>query len=362
MPSIEIRNLPVNPNPLALSDILPVDPSATTTTVSNTVHDIVCAGPGNTASGLNSRTEGALNTASGAQSHAEGDNTTASANNAHSEGTGTIASGLASHAEGTNCHATGNYSHAEGNTTVASGIGSHAEGAGSTTSGNYSHVEGETNTVSESYSHIEGFSNAAASTASPGAFNHIEGANNTISGNVALCHIEGDGNLIQVSLSSPIKNSNVGGNGAICTNNAEWARGINPQGGGSTPGLNQIGIITFYNSTINATPTTLDLAGSSIAYYETYQNTAYFMTVDIVANSSAGSAIIQQKCLVSNSSGTITITNISGPTVLASTGTLGSAIFALSSSGAKLIVTVTGILATTIFWSAKIEYTSTQNQ
>ena len=86
------------------------------------------------------------------------------------------------------------------------------------------------------------------------------------------------------------------------------------------------------------------------------------MTIDVVANSTAGSAIIQQKCLVSNSSGTITITNISGPTVLASTGTLGAATFALSASGANLTITVTGIAATTIFWSSKMEYTSAQNQ
>ena len=63
--SIKIRNLTVNPNPLIASDILPVDPSATATTVSNTVHDIINCGPSNVASGTHARTIGNANTASG---------------------------------------------------------------------------------------------------------------------------------------------------------------------------------------------------------------------------------------------------------------------------------------------------------
>ena len=307
MPNIEIRNLPVNPNPLALSDILPVDPSATTTTVSNTVHDIVCAGPGNTASGLNSRTEGALNTASGAQSHAEGNTTIASANNAHAEGTGTLASGNAAHAEGNGTQATANEAHAEGYSTTASGQASHAEGQFSIASGAGSHSEGYT-------------------TLSAGDW------------------------------------SNANGLYAQSNNYNEWSRGVAKYTGSLTSGLNQAGIVLYTISTTNATPAEAFLDQSATQRFVTFQNTAYNMRVYMVANSSAGQAVITQTLLVSNSSGTVTITNIAGPTSLAHTGTLGTATFAITASSTHIIMTVTGVAATTIFWTGRIDYEAATNQ
>lgn len=136
--SIEIRNLPVNPNPLALTDILPVDPSAVTTTVSNTVANILSCGSGNSSTGNSSITPGGTNnTASGDYSIAINYGSSATNTYSYAEGYSTTSSGIASHSEGYSTIASGNYSHAGGITTTASGIAATAFGLNSIASGNY---------------------------------------------------------------------------------------------------------------------------------------------------------------------------------------------------------------------------------
>jgi hypothetical protein len=61
---------------------------------------------------------------------------------AYAEGSNTTASGLASHAEGESTTASANYTHSEGEGTYAQGINSHAQGKGSNAVGYYSHAGG----------------------------------------------------------------------------------------------------------------------------------------------------------------------------------------------------------------------------
>jgi hypothetical protein len=135
---IDIRQLPVNPNPMTLTDMFEVDPSGGGT-YSNTVQNILSCGSGNTSSGNSSITPGGTNnTASGDYSAAIGYGTTASNTYAFSQGYNTTASAIAAHAEGYSTIASGNYSHSGGYGTTASGVGAIAFGINSIAAGNYS--------------------------------------------------------------------------------------------------------------------------------------------------------------------------------------------------------------------------------
>ena len=392
MPNIEIRNLPVNPNPLALSDILPVDPSATTTTVSNTVHDIVCAGPGNTASGLNSRTEGALNTASGAQSHAEGNNTIASANNAHSEGTGTLASGNAAHAEGNGTQATANEAHAEGINTIAnqgaahaegdgttaSGTdGSHAEGQGTTASGQASHAEGQFSIASAAGAHCEGGNGTATgigshaeggSCASTGNYSHAEGLQTT-AGAVGS-HAEG---FNSVTLSTAVQShaegnnstcigpsSHAGGVAGIGANYNEWQRGIRDPS--LTGTYTAYGIIGYGGATTNATPTEIFLddnaATQRFVLYVPSTAAIYNVRVYVTAFGSAGVATFSGTGAITSVSGTVSLLATITMTQTGSSGTFGATSVTATADNVNksLKITVAGIAATNIKWVCRVDY------
>jgi hypothetical protein len=261
----------------------------------------IAIGVGTLASGNNSYSEGFYTVASGQYSHAEGTGTTASGIVGHAEGSGTVASADTSHAEGFKTLASGNNSHSEGYLTVASGIDSHAEGDNTVASGLRSHSEGYASIASGESSHSGGF-------------------------------------------------------GGSASHYAEWSRSSGLTG--------QYGIVSFYGSTTDATPTELFLDNSSLRF-TIIPDSVYSVNVMAVAVDSNGDSIewTGSGFLIKNIAGTTTAI---GATTLVSTNSdapMAGTTLVMTANNANNAIqfeaTGTGL---TVNWFVKMEYTMLGNR
>ncbi len=270
--------------------------------------------------GESSHAEGANTIASGYDSHAEGSGTIASGPSSHAEGSQTIAGGQSSHAEGANTTADSDSAHAEGSGTIASGPSSHAEGSQTIAGGQSSHAEGA-NTIASGYdSHAEG-----SGTIASGYFSHAEGDTTTAVDN---CHAEGSGaNAYLVGMHA--KKSFKDGYGQYCN-------------------------ITLYRQTTNDTkyPLWVGSTGKIIIPNNTIYN---FRVLGIGADGSGNSATYNITGVAKNIGGTVTVANIV-VTELSDDFTITGMSAEADDTNNALVITATGKAATTIKWSAFVEW------
>ena len=294
----------------ALTDDNLFEPGTGTFSIQSRFNSNVASGPssiaigvGTLASGNNSYSEGFYTVASGQYSHAEGTGTTARGIVGHAEGSGTVASADTSHAEGFKTLASGNNSHSEGYLTVASGIGSHAEGDNTVASGLRSHSEGYAAVASGESSHAGGF-------------------------------------------------------GGSASHYAEWSRSSGLTG--------QYGIVSFYGTTANATPTELFLDNSSLRF-TILPDSVYSVEVMAVAkDATTGDAKewTGSGFLIKNIAGTTTAI---GATTLTSTNSdpgLAGITLVMTANNANDAIQfeATGLGGNTINWFIKMEYTMLGNR
>jgi hypothetical protein len=97
----------------------------------------------------------------GRYGHAEGNTNTVVSDSGHAEGSNNTASAISAHAEGDHTTASGSYAHAEGSYTTASAIAAHAEGNYTTSSAQYAHAEGQYATASAQGAHASGYYSTA---------------------------------------------------------------------------------------------------------------------------------------------------------------------------------------------------------
>jgi hypothetical protein len=309
-----------------------------------------------TASNTGAHAEGFVTIASGINSHAEGRTTTASGNRAHSEGESTIASGARAHAEGFLTTAIGNESHAEGGSTIASGPQSHAEGNTTIASGDRAHSEGELTLASGDYSHAEGYATQASGiyshaqgsqTVADGAYSHAEGGSTTADGDYS--HSEGN-TTIALGFES-----HAGGFGSITQVDGEFARASYT----TLAVLSQYGILHGINNTTNATADVIQfyVGHSLVNGYVLPTNTTMSFTYQVVARNTAtgASRLITGEGLVKNISGTNTLVFGTSINNNGDAGLAGITAVPVLSTGAPTIQ-ITGLAATNINWSGRIDY------
>lgn len=284
-----------------------------------------------TASNDAAHAEGYITKATGIASHAEGQLTVASGANSHAEGNQTISSGISSHSEGFQTLSSGPISHSEGNNSVSSGTVSHAEGTGTIASGYSSHSEGDTTIASGEVSHAEGLNTRATDTAS-----HSEGYNTR----------------------STATASHSGGSGSTASHYAEWSRSSVTQG--------QYGVVSYYGTTTNTTPTEIFLDGSS-RVFSLIPNSSYSINVQAIAQDPVtgdskewtGSGF-----LIKNISG---VTTAVGATTLTSTNSDAAfatitLVMTANNANDTIKMEVTGLGGTTINWFVKLEYAMLGNR
>ena len=344
-------------------------------------------GGGNVASGDYAVAEGYQTIASGDYSHAEGNNTEvfASGQGSHAEGLSTVASEGSSHAEGVETEASGEGSHAEGIETVASGEGSHAEGGDNTASGDYSHAEGYNTIASDYSSHAEGFETVASGdgshaegvetvasgagshaeggeTEASGEGSHAEGRDNTASGDYS--HAEGS-NTIASGYSSHAEGYNTEASGnyshAEGVETVAYLPAMHAKSSGSfnTVQKMQYGSVTAILKTEDATPAELLIDGTvkMVLPSDTYMTgRAMVIAVDETNN------------LTTHWTCTFGIQNVGGTTTIVSQVvtalkddiTIGGLAITADDGDNTLVFTGTGVVATTIYWNAFIEWSEVQ--
>jgi hypothetical protein len=295
-----------------------------------------------TASNTGAHAEGFVTIASGINSHAEGRTTTASGDRAHSEGESTIASGARAHAEGFLTTAIGDESHAEGGSTIASGPQSHAEGNTTIASGDRAHSEGELTLASGDYSHAEGYATQAS-----GIYSHAQGSQTVADG--AYSHAEGN---LTTALGFE---SHAGGFGSITQVDGEFARASYT----TLAVLSQYGILHGINNTTNATADVIQfyVDHSLVNGYVLPTNTTMSFTYQVVARNTAtgASRLITGEGLVKNISGTNTLVFGTSINNNGDAGLAGITAVPVLSTGAPTIQ-ITGLAATNINWSGRIDY------
>jgi hypothetical protein len=354
--AIKIRQITTGPGS-EMTDMLPVDASATTDTFKYTISNVLSTGAGNVNSGTDSRVEGQNSLSSGIASHSEGQGTIASGNNAHSEGVATTASADGSHAEGNSTTASGPTSHAEGDNSISSGNTAHAEGSGCLASGQYCHAEGNTTTAFNNASHAEGNLTVAAGDAShvegnicqtSGVASHAEGNGTTANGPAS--HSEGQGTIANSSF------SHAGGSGVTTDLYGEWARASSV-----AVSTQKYGIASFAGITVNSVATELFLNyPTNTETFNIPSNSTWSVRVDGVASNPANgdSSNYRGSGLIKNVAGTVSLINAISITSPDQDGSLATTVLAITADNTNktLKCTVTGIALTTIEWFAKITF------
>jgi hypothetical protein len=267
---------------------------------------------------------GNVSTASGNYSSAWGNGSSASGNGSTAWGNGSTAAGNGSSAAGNYSSAAGNYSSAAGNYSSAAGNYSSAAGNGSTASGNYSSAAGNGSTASGNYS-------SAA------------GNGSTASGN----------------------GSTAAGNYSSASSDGQVADAACPQNGSS--GLGQHSRIALTRGTTEDVPATLSNSGNSsgFTFCDTDQVADYTRTAvikgTVVARESdtLGTDSAWSFAGVIRGDGSTAYSWVGGsapsPTVIAQDAGASAWAVAVTISGATIVVTATGAVATSINWVCDLE-------
>ena len=366
--------------------------------------DYAHAEGGSTASGYRSHAEGSGGNASGNYAHAEGGSGTAAGSYAHAEGSSAVASGHYSHAEGYNnkCGYAGDYCSISGTTVTISGdarsrftngenivfwnlygadgstasqqrtvtsVPSYAGGnttfsinsalnpahtygrVASQNKGRYAHAEGNANNVLSDSAHAEGSNNSVAASSTSA---HVEGDHNTVSANYT--HAEG--------YYTTASAQGAHASGYYSASNKQYQRAL-ASGRFAAAGDSQYTEIVLRRATSSDTPAELTINGSAPS--GTTENTSnrficatgktYACLVMIAARKSDGmSAFFIRQVLIKNVSGTVTLEG-SVQTVGVDINPAGWTEPAITADDANnsLVVTVTGVAATNIRWSATIQ-------
>lgn len=297
---------------------------------------------GTDATGNYAVAEGQNTTASGIAAHAEGRETDATGDNSHAEGFQTLASGERSHAEGVQTTASNTGAHAEGVLTIASASGAHAEGNVTTASGLQAHAEGFQSTASGNYSHAEGNQTSAI-----GISSHSQGELSVANG--VTSHAEG-----YASVANGLS-SHAGGFGSVTQVDGEFAMASYPTVGF----LHQFGTIHGQQSSTSTGPYYLQfsLDTSILNGYIIPTNTSMSFTYQIVARNpnTNDSRILTGQGLVKNVAGTNTLVYGAQLTTAGDASLAAIASVPIINVGAPTIQ-LTGILATDINWSGRIDY------
>jgi hypothetical protein len=223
-------------------------------------------------------------------------------------------------AEG-NSQATGDYAHAEGSSTLASGAYAHTEGYSATAAGSTAHAEGGQTAASAQYAHAEGYYTSASATAAHAS-------------------------------------------GYYSTANKQYQRAL-ASGRFAANGDSQYTELVLRRATTNATPLELTIDGA--APTGTTENTSnrficatgktYACLAMIAARKSDGtSAFFIRQVLIKNVSGTVSLEG-SVQTVGVDINPAGWTVPAITADNTNkgLVITVTGVAATNIRWSATIQ-------
>ena len=371
-----------------------------------------------TASGENAHAEGSYSTACGTYAHAEGTSSIASGSYAHAEGSSAVASGHYSHAEGSSAAAAGNYSHAEGynnkcgyagdycsisgTTVTISGdarsrftngdsvmFWSLSGAAGSTASQqktvssvpsyaggnttfsissalNPAHTSGRVASQNKGrYAHAEGNVNSVLSDSA-----HAEGSNNSVAASSTSAHVEGDHNTASANYThaegyyTTASAQGAHASGYYSAANKQYQRAL-ASGRFAAAGDSQYTEIVLRRATANETPAELTIDGAAPS--GTTENTSnrficatgktYACLIMLAARKSDGtSAFFLRQVVVKNVSGTVSLEG-SVQTVGVDINPAGWTVPAITAddTNKSLMVTVTGVAATNIRWSATIQ-------
>lgn len=229
-------------------------------------------------------------------------------------------------------------SHSEGSWTIANGTGAHVEGGYNVANGDYVHVEGYNNTATGNAAHVEGIGCVASWQRT-----HAEGSSCTAAGDTS--HVEGKNS----SSTTDGYYSHVEGNGAI-----GYLQGMHAKSS-SEENLGQYGNVTVYIQTTNDTKTNL-LISSDPSRIVIPTNTIYnFRVLGVGADASGNTATYEIKGTAKNIAGTVTVANVTATEITDDFTITGMSAEADDTNNA-LIITTTGKAATTINWSAFVEW------
>jgi hypothetical protein len=362
--------------------------------------------------------EGASTVAAGANTHAEGANSVAGGNYAHAEGSASVASGQYCHAEGGATAAAGNYSHAEGcssqcgyasdyctisgtTVTISGDVRSHfsngdsilfwslsgATGSKASQARSVSsvptyassnttfsinsaltpaHTSGRVASQNKGrYAHTEGCANVALSDSA-----HVEGSNNSVPASSTSAHVEGDHNTASANYThaegyyTSASAQGAHASGYYSSTNKQYQRAL-ASGRFAAAGDSQYTEIVLRRATADATPAELTIDGAAPS--GTTENTSnrficatgktYACLVMIAARQSDGtSAFLLRQVVIKNVGGTISLEG-SVQTVGVDINPSGWTVPAITADNTNksLAITVTGVAATNIRWSATIQ-------
>lgn len=357
-----------------------------------------------TASGTYAHAEGSYSTACGTYAHAEGFGGTASGKYAHAEGSSAAAAGHYAHAEGYNnkCGYAGDYCSISGTTVTISGdarsrftngenvvfwnlygadgstasqqktvtsVPSYAGGSttfsinsalnpahtnsrvASQNKGRYAHAEGNANSVLSDSAHAEGSNNSVAASSTSA---HVEGDHNTASANYT--HAEG--------YYTTASAQGAHASGYYSAANKQYQRTL-ASGWFAAAGDSQYTEIVLRRATTNETPAELTIDGAAPS--GTTENTSnrficatgktYACLIMLAARKSDGtSAFFLRQVVVKNVSGTVSLEGLV-QTVGVDINPAGWTAPAITADNTNksLVITVTGVAATNIRWSATIQ-------
>lgn len=357
-----------------------------------------------TAAGNYSHAEGISCTASGFYSHAEGSSNSVSGNAAHGENYSNAASGDNSHAEGyyTRCGYAGDYCSISGTTVTISGdarshfsngetilFWSLSGATGSTVSqqrnvssvpaysgGNTTfsissalspaHTSGKVASQTKArYAHAEGNSNTVLSDSA-----HGEGSNNSVPILSTSAHVEGDHTTASANYAhaegyyTTASAQGAHASGYYSAANKQYQRTL-ASGRFAAAGDSQYTEIVLRRATVDATPAELTIDGAAPS--GTTENTSnrlicvtgktYACLVMIAARQSDGtSAFFLRQALVKNVGSTVSLEGVA-QTVGVDINPAGwtAPTIAADNANKSLMITVTGVAATNIRWSATIQ-------
>ncbi len=343
-----------------------------TTQVASGQQSVVLGGDGNTSSGYGSLTAGSLNTASGYFSIAIGYGNTASGGYSSASGSYCTSSSDYSFTFGKSNTASGNYGIAmgEGNTAGELGVAMGNDniagkncatfgGTNITSSSYFSFAAGFVNTISSSY---HSMAIGASNTISGGYCSVALGSNNQVTSPGQMGIAFGAGNTVSSSYGFALGQANTA-SGYLSSSYGLYAKSISygqiakANGRFNADGDAQISTYVFYGSTGDNTPKILKLDNSSEAI-TLASGQVLSAIINITGVDVAGGNVAQfvRKTLLQNDSGTTTVvgTQIIGTDI---TSGIAAATWtvAIGTSSNNLDITVTGALAETVRWVARVE-------